>query len=247
MFRGRERPVGGFTLIEALCSMGLFSFLALVLFYSLKNATQVWQRSSSRDNALRQLTRARFTLTRDLANASQQAQQYDTDILPPPSPSVGDALTFLTADNGVGGWSPDANGNAVMQSEITYYVYQPATNLMGVVCAPGPSDAGYEQQCSFKQLVRQVNPLVPTTPPAVPAIDTHWKSWIGVAPQSSATVELVANELLSLRVLRAPQEWQIELMAVANADATRQIALGSTPLSNSRYTLVQQFTVPAHN
>ncbi len=245
--------------MELLISCVLFSILLTVLVATLSQVTALWRKSSSRDDAISQLLKTKALLTRDLTNASGQAGQSKTTTVGDTlagSGHDGDALTFLSTDLGTASsnWNDSAaTGQAAMQSEITYYLYIPnASNPYGVVTPKDGhlSDHGYEQQCAFKWLFRRVDSFS-TPPTSVQA----WSSLLPAAPPttmggfSTATsnTQLIANQMLEFRVLKAAPLWTIQLSAVAVADATRRAALGQIPLASSSFTLTQQFTVPVNN
>ena len=244
----------GFTVLELTITCMLFGVLSVVLVASLSQVTGLWRRSSSRDDAVAQILKAKAAITRDLNNASAQSGQFATTHVGPSLPGSGfdgDALTFLSSDNGTSAWNNSVStGQASMQSEITYYLYIPnAANAYGIVTpADGhaPDSTGYEQQCPCKWLLRRVD-----LPAAPPMTMLGWSSLLpSTQPTSLAStsqIQVVANQLFQLKVLASGPLWTIQLGAVAVADATHKIALGSLPLGQSSYTLVEQFTVPINN
>jgi len=231
-------------------SMAIFSMLTTLLAFTLRSTSKVWQRTSARDQALAQISKARNSLTRDLMNASQTVGQWATSTV---GPSLGagldgDALTFLTCENGNTPWNIDNNGASVMTGEITYSLFVPVNvNTLYGLNFSGVADAnGYEEACPYKWLVRRRDPAPTGNPVVVPA---NWNTTLLSRPsslQATASSEVVST-LTGMRILQSGSQWQIELKATAVADARRKISLGSTPLGSSPYTLVQRFTVPAHN
>jgi prepilin-type N-terminal cleavage/methylation domain-containing protein len=253
----RTKP-SAFTLLELLVTIGLFAILSVVLVATLSQVTTLWRRSSSHDEAVAQILKAKAILARDLTNSSGQLGQFATTRVGPSiagSGFDGDALTFLSTDVGTvsSNWADNnKTGVATMQSEITYYLYVPnAPNPYGVATSPGAADGtGYEQQCAFKWLIRRVD--TPANPP------TTLMSWATLLPSAQPTslatvktatsqIQVIANQMFQFKVLKSTPYWSIQLSAAAVADATRKISLGRVPLANSSYTLVQQFTVPVNN
>jgi type II secretory pathway pseudopilin PulG len=242
----------GYTLLELLITCALFMILSAVLVSALMQVTTLYRRSNSRDDAVRQLLKAKTALMRDLANCSQQPGQYTTGTVPPHlgSGSDGDALTFLSSDTGSTSptWSVSSTGQASLASEITYYLVIPtAPNAYGMTCTAGLKDsAGYEQQDPFKWLIRRVDPP-PTAAPAV--VSPLWLTWLTQPSSmaSTATIQVVADQMFQFRVLAAAPVWNIQISAVAVSDATHQISVGSVPLEGSKFDLVEQFCVPANN
>lgn len=104
-----------------------------------------------------------------LANSSSSPQLTNTTTV---GPSIGngfdgDALTFLSSDDGSAGgnWTADQfhrSGHPGLP-EITYYLVVPqATNRYNLTHSAGPADSsGYEQQFPLKWLVRRVDGVTP--------------------------------------------------------------------------------------
>ena len=241
-----------FTVVELTLACGLFGLLSIVLAMALRQVSELWTKTNAKDEAVRNILKARSALVRDLANSSGQVGQWGVATV---GPNLGtgkdsDALTFLSSDTGATGdnWTTDSSGQAILPNQITYYCVIPnVANPGGVVVSAGPADAqGYEQQHPFKWLVRRVDPA-PGGSPA--AIDPNWTTWL-TRPTSfamGANQSVVTPQLLQFRVLNPAPLWTLELRAVSVSEARRKIALGSVPLSQGAYTLVQRFTVSAHN
>lgn len=239
-----------YTIAEMLIVFFLFGILSTVLLAALRQVSSVWYRSSARDDAIRQVLKARTRLMKDLANSSGLPKQFATATVPAHHTGFdGDALTFLSSDDGSAGntWTVDpSTGVATYQSQITYYLIIPnAANSYGITASNGPADAaGYEQQDPFKWLVRRVDKPAPTT------IPTNWTDFFATQPSvasQTAALQVVADQILQFRVLHSAPTWSLQISAVAISDAQRQIAVGRVPLGNSPFTLVEQFAVPANN
>lgn len=240
----------GFTVAELALSTAIFSMLLLVMLAALNQVSRLSLRTSSRDEAVGQLLKARAALLRDLANSSAGAGQFATTTVGPSAGSGvdGHALTFLSSDKGdnSASWSSDPNtGASGMTSQITYYLVIPAVaNSYGIVPAAGAADAqGHDQQFPLKWLIRRVDPAGGT------AVDPSWTSWLvrPTGPVNSATRQVISNRLFQFKVLSKAPVWTLELSAVAVQDARRKVALGSVPLSGSAYVVTQQVSVRAQN
>lgn len=241
-----RRRKTGFSTLELMVAMSMFGMFSLLMFYALQGTSKVWQRTSARDRVLRELVRARAQLTRDLMNSSAAPGQFATGKV---GPSLGagfdgDALTVLNCDDGNGKWTLDANGNAVMQRQVTYALWVPNNvNAKYGFAFSGVADAdNYEEACPYKWLVRKVSPAPGGSPPAIPA------TWLTALtrPSNFASSEVVAT-LLGFRVRSSGAQWELELKATAVDDARRKLPIGSARLGASPYTLIHRFTVGANN
>ena len=241
----------GFTVPELLITCVLFLVLSTILFAALHQVSRVWYRSSSRDDALSQILKAKARLVRDLANSSSSPQLTNTTTV---GPSIGngfdgDALTFLSSDDGSAGgnWTADpSTGQATLACQITYYLVVPqATNRYNLTHSAGPADSsGYEQQFPLKWLVRRVDGVTPG-----PVLNPAWTSWLTrpTAMTNTPAQQVVADQLLQFRVIQRAPLWTVQIAAVAINDAMRQVPLGNIPLSQSSFTLVEQITVSTGN
>lgn len=246
------RAKKAFTILEVTLACAIFSVLTVVLTLVLRQVSEIWRKTNAKDDAVRQLLRVRSNLLRDLANSSRKAGQFATARVGPNLGSGydGDALTFLSSDTGQSefSWNVDTTGSAQIQSQITYYLVIPnAPNPDGAAIGAGPPDPnGYEQQHPFKWLIRRVDP----PPGSVPqVVDPNWTSWL-TRPSSTTlgpSQRVIANQLLGFRVLQSAPLWTVELSAVGVTEARRKLALGSVPLASSPYTIVQRFSLEAHN
>lgn len=240
-----------FTVVELSLSVALFGLLTLLLVSSLKNVSDIWRKTSAKDEAVRNLLRAKSSLIRDLGNSGGKTGQWATASVPPTlTGKDSDALTFLSSDSGSTdpNWTVAADGKATFASQITYYAVIPnRPNPGGTVVTAGPADTqGYEQQHPFKWLVRRIDPAPTTTPPAV---NPAWTTWL-TRPTSyglGAKQQVVSDQLLQFRVLRGAPLWELELRAVSVSEARRKVNLGNLPLSQGPFTVVQQFSVTANN
>jgi len=249
-----SRRLRAFSLLEVLFAISFFSMFSMVLFFALQNTSKVWQRTSARDAALRQIVRARSFLSRDLQNGSGRPNQSASTRV---GPSLGagwdgDALTILSCEDNATPWSISTTGASVLTRELTYSLFVPTNvNARYGGTFPGLSDgAGYEDGCPYKWLIRRIDPVpAPAPPNPEAAVPSNWTTILLSRPSSmtsTATTQVVAT-LHSFRILSAGPQWEFELRACAVDEARRKISLGSSLLGNSPYMLVQRFSVAVHN
>lgn len=248
------RPKKAFSLLEITFAIGFFSLFSMILFFALQSTSKVWQRTSARDAALRQIVRARSFLSRDLMNGSGRPNQSASSHV---GPSLGagwdgDALTLLSCEDNSTPWNINNTGGSVLTREVTYSLFVPTNvNARYGGTFPGLADAqGYEDACPYKWLVRRTDPVpAPVSPNPEAAVPTNWTTTLLSRPSSmsaTATSQVVAT-LHSFRILSNGPQWEFELRACAVDEARRKLALGSVLLGSSPYVLVQRFSVVVHN
>lgn len=249
-----RRPERAFSLLEVMFAVSFFSLFSLILFYALQSTSKVWQRTSARDAAMRQIVRARSFLSRDLMNGSGRPNQSASAHVGPSLSAGwdGDALTILSNENNSTPWNINTTGGSVLTREVTYSLFVPTNvNARYGGTFPGLADVqGYEDACPYKWLVRRVDPAPPpASPNPEAAVPTNWTTTLLSRPStltSTSTTQVVAT-LHSFRVLSNGPQWEFELRAVAVEEARRKLALGATLLGSSPYVLVQRFAVAVHN
>ena len=231
-----------FSVLEVLIVCLIFSMLGGMLWVALRNVSDLWRKSDSKDDAVRELIKARTSLTRDLRNSSGSLAA--TARVGPNSGTGydGDALTFLSSDRGASApeWNLAGDGKAMLPTQVTYYLVIP--NVPQEASAGPPDSNGYEQQNPYKWLIRRVDSSAGT-------LNTAWNTWLTrpTGPNLGPSIQVISNKLLGLRVLHSAPMWTLELSAVALKDARHSTALGSTPLQSGAYTLIDRFTVRAQN
>ena len=232
-----------FTVLEVIIVCAIMAGFASMLWFVLRNVSGLWRKSDAKEDAITELSKARNSITRDLCNASGTHQAY-AKVGPHLGTGYdGDAITFLSSDSGQveSQWALSVQGQAILTSQITYYLV--SSDPPGQV-APGPPDAqGFEQQNPYKWLIRRVDPGGAVLAP-------NWTNWL-TRPTSATSLgpqaKVVSNRLLSFRVIQPGPLWVLELSAVALRDARSSAALGNIPLSDSRFTLVDRFSLRSHN
>ncbi|MBS2034469.1 type II secretion system protein [bacterium] len=237
-----------FTIVELTLACSIFALVSILMVTAFRDVGDIWRKAGGKDEAMRNILKAKASLQRDLANSGSKANQWAVAAVPPhlPPGKDSDALTFLSSDAGTSGanWSVQADGSPNFASQITYYGVIPnRPNPGGNTVVAGAADAqGYEQQHPFKWLVRRVDPASST-------INSGWTSWL-TQPTTYAlgpNQQVVCDQLLQLRVIRGAPMWIIELRAVSVAEARRKLALGNVPLSQGPFTVAQQFSVATGN
>ncbi|MBX3172133.1 MAG: prepilin-type N-terminal cleavage/methylation domain-containing protein [Candidatus Eremiobacteraeota bacterium] len=230
-----------FTVMEVLIVCTIFSMLSALLWFALRNVSDLWRQSDSKDDAVRELIRARTALTRDLRNASS-VHFATAKVGPNLTGFDGDAVTFLSSDSGASSseWNLTSDGRAALPAQITYYLVVP--NPAGEVAAGPPDSHGYEQQDPYKWLVRRVDP-------GGTALNPAWNSWLvrPTSPNPGPNQSVLSTRLLGFRVLHDGPMWMLELSAVAIKDARHRGSLGATPLRDTPYTLIDRFSVRSQN
>ncbi|MFN8606667.1 MAG: prepilin-type N-terminal cleavage/methylation domain-containing protein [Vulcanimicrobiota bacterium] len=240
----------GFSILELLTALGLFALLSAIAMLALRQVSRVWQRTSARDVAMRELLKAEAVLSRDLANAGKMAPQSAYGPVKAGAGAIasGDGLALIVPSSEQEQLNLDAQGQPVLDRLVTYYLAVP-TSLAGPSFA---ADAqGYEDQCPFKWLVRKQTVAPAAAPGGLPAVPANWLKGSEIDTPTSfwrqPDKRVVASNLLQFRVVKGPPTWEITLTAVAIADARRQLALGGVPLSPTVYAITHQVGVVAKN
>ena len=252
MYRSPRRA---FSLLELFCAVGLFGALAIISMLALRQVTKIWQRSSARDQAIRELLKAEAALSRDLANGARSTTQSDYRAVKAGAGSIstGDGLALLVPSAQQEQLHLDAQGQPVLDRLVTYYLAVPAnvSALSGLPQNFWVDAQGYEDQCAYKWLIRKETAAPAAAPGGLPAVPANWLT--GPEIETPTTFwrnpdkRVVASNLLQFRVLKGPPTWEVTLTAVAIADARRQIALGSVPLSSTAFAITHQVGLVAKN
>lgn len=249
--RGRH----AFTLLEALVACVIGVVITVVTATALVSASRVLTKSSGRDAATRELHRARAALTRDLSQVRLQPDAFRSQ----PAPASlgggadGDYLNFLSAVNITSGAQQpleDGSGNPYLFVNVFYYPTIPSNHdaLFGQSCTGG-NNGGYDDQCAHKILLRCVEDQNPAYDPSDPGTqDVLHPGLTGLMTRpinfpKTPTRTTVGINLLTFRAQTLPGELRITLKAVSLAEARRKLALGTTSLDSSRFTLEQVFSV----
>jgi len=246
----------GYSLLEALVVLALGSFFTLVSIAALTSTIKVYNATSGRDTALREMNKARRALERDLNQASSTMSIVQS----PPSlggGADGDAINYLSAVNVTDGsiaLLPDGSGNPYFFQNIFYYITTPVNHdaLFGQSCTGG-NDAGYDYNCPHKILIRAVEEQNPAYDPNDDStIETLLSP---LAPfmtrptgfPNTLARDTVAINLLTFQLAQVGNEVRVDLRAVSITDARRRVAIGNFNFKNSGYTLQYRFSVFPRN
>lgn len=248
----------GITLLELIVSVSIFSLVGLMLAAAFSAATNTWRSTSASSDAQLALNKARDDLVRDLQNTSFASVRVagGATTLGPPD---GDVVWFLSAiDPSTGNYMRRSDGSPFWQRNILYYSIVPDNHsaLFGYTCSGGADVDGYENQCPHKVLVRKVidgggatDPNDETTE-ETPLTASEASSYLTrpngydtssmLAESGMTDVSLPSTNLLTFRVQLAPEPaWQrevrVELGSVSILTAGREVRIGSTPLSTTRF------------
>lgn len=247
----------GFSLLELMAALAIGGLLLIMTGVALNDVSKIFRNTSGRDEALRDLMRARRGLEPDL----RQASLAQLAIIPaPPSRgggADGDAIDTLSAVNittGQQASQTDGSGNPYLFQNVIYYVTTPTNHdsLFSTTCAGG-NVGGYDYNCPHKVLVRLVADQNPAYDPSdsstqdelMPALASLLIQPTGFP--KSANMDTVAINLLTFRVRRQNNELIVDLQAVSIPDARRKVALGATSMLNSPFTVAHQFSVYPRN
>lgn len=250
-----RRSLRGVSVLELLCAVGLFGLLSIISMLALRQVTKIWQRSSARDQAVRELLKAEAVLARDLANASRSEPQSAFGAVKAGAGSVasGDGLALIVPSQQQEQLNLDSQGRPVLDRLVTYYLAVPTNvNTLSGLSQQFAADAqGYEDQCAYKWLIRKERAAPGAAPGGLPAVPANWLTGPEIETPTAfwrdAGRRVVASNLLQFRVLKGPPTWEVTLTAVALADARRQIALGAVPLSPTVFAITHQIGLVAKN
>lgn len=244
------------SLLEAMVVLALGSFVTLVTALALSNALKIFNNTSGRDTALRDLSKARRALEMDLNQAS-------ADLAITQSPASlgggadGDAVNYLSAVNVTDGsiaTLADGSGNPYFFQNIFYYITVPTDHntLFGFNCVGG-NEGGYDYNCPHKVLIRGIEDQNPIYDPAdTGSVDTLLTPLVPflVRPTgfpNTLARDTIAINLLTFQVVQVGRELRVDLRAVSIPDARRKVAIGTTSFRETGYTLQYRFSVFPRN
>lgn len=251
-------PERGHTLLELVIALTLFGVITIVSFLALRQSAGVFTSTSSRDQAVQRLVKARQWLQSDLELVHLDPTTFSTQMVPP---SIGggadsDAVIFLSAtEPGTGEFQLKPDGSPYWTRNILYYGIVPGNyaETTGYTYAGG-NDGGYECSCPAKQLVRVVIDQNPGNDPSNTATEDVLVAPLG--PQltrppnyfRSADRKTVVANLLTFRCQQVGRLLDVDLRAVAIADASRRQGFRSSlSYATSRFTIGHHFLVLPKN
>lgn len=263
-FMSPDRPLyrvcrlrrAGYSLLEALVVLAMGSFFTLITVVALTSSIKVYNATSGRDTAIRELNKARRVLERDLNQASNTLSIVQS----PPTHgggADGDAINYLSAVNVTDGsiaLLPDGSGNPYFFQNIFYYITTPTNHdaLFGQTCTGG-NDGGYDYNCPHKILIRGVEEQNPTYDPSDDStIETLLSPLAPFLAQptgfpNTTARDTVAINLLTFQLRQVGNEIRVDLRAVSIADARRKVSLGNFNFNNSGFALQYIFSVFPRN
>ena len=254
MPRPHERRAS--SLLELLCAIGIFGLLTIMTILSMREVSRVWQKTSARDMAMRELLRVDAVLQRDLVNSSSGPTQSRWSAVQAGSGSVptSDALAMIVTPPDQTDLALTSDGLAAANRITTYYLGVPANLQASTGLNPTfvADSAGYEDQCPYKCMIRrETTAPAPPLPGQLSEVPANWfTAGVIEAPVldwREPERRVVARNLLQFRVLQGPPVWDLSITAVSLGDARRALALGSVPLSGTRYAITHRISVVAKN
>ena len=250
-----SRRRGGFTLVEILIAMTIGIMVLGFGWALLDMATRAYHQVSGHEDGELQMKKLSRHLQRDLTGSTVAGIQVAQ--VPDPAGIASDAVGCLSVQAGAdarGAACTKEGGEPYWQRNIVYYVARP----LGDPCAGGVDADGYEDTCPHKVAVRKVIDTEDATLPlpdgdpvndieaplaSLAAYLTRPAANFSVAamygePESVTSVEVIAVNLLSMRVRQdptgsAPGEVQIELRTFNELGARKTVEIGTTLLSGS--------------
>lgn len=266
MIRGGSfhRGVG---LLELLVTLTLFSVLALLAFLFLNHGVQANRRLDSSSEAARNLRIAQRSLSSDLVGArSGEIVIGEVPDQVGGGGKTGQAIAFRSA------WDPveerycqKSDGTPFWQKTILYYAAVPTRHdsLYGMTCQGGSGPGGFDDACPHKILIRKTIDQAPTTTASsaegaeepMPADITSYLTRpddLDLSGMSSepdlVEARVVASKLLYFRVSSGVNgEVEVDLRALAIAEARGKVRVGEVSLADNPLTLQQLFTVRPGN
>ncbi len=237
----------GFSLTELMLAFATFVLLMVLATAALQSTSRIWRNTSGRDAAIREVEKARQALERDLEVASVRDQHLWRSEVPGSLSAGGydgDALNFLSAGDVYAN-----DGSAFWMRNVTYYLVVPDGHTG---CAGHRDNRSYDDACPHKVLLRQETDQPPASNPGDPLtvetlipVPATYPRPVGFP--MTPTLRTVAVNLLTFRTTLAVGAVNVDLRAVAVADASRSLSIGSTPLGTGRFTLQEVFSVYPKN
>jgi prepilin-type N-terminal cleavage/methylation domain-containing protein len=260
----------GFTLLETVVSISIFSVALMVLGLALTSSRNLLAETTGSSNASQELRKVYLALEEDIRASAYSETETGVSIVGPGSGISGDAFWFLSAKDPATGISARAsNGRPLWQRNILYYTAVPTNHaaLYGYDCTGGANSDGYDVQCPHKVLIRKVIDSGGVTTPtdeatqesllAPSAIATHLTAPAGfLVPLSGASEEeakVVAPAVLTFRVAKAPvsatwpDELSFSLQATSLQELGKGVAVGTTDLESAPQTESMEFSIFPEN
>ncbi len=243
---------GGFTLLELMVNVALFSLVTALLLLALGEGLKLWQRIDSSNQVQKNLNQAFFYLRNDLeqADPGNIARKRVTS-----SAGNGDVIWFLSAkdpaqtNRDLAFIRDPATGAAEWQTNVSYYLirpnnYQALSNGYLPAIDPDPNNDFY---APHKLLIRKIvdtgDPETLLSPVQVDQYTTAPNgfdlSGFGAEP-GLVESKVVASSLLSFENALTNNAATIDLRAARIREAEKSVAVGNVSLRNSRFTTLQR-------
>ncbi|MBT9584439.1 prepilin-type N-terminal cleavage/methylation domain-containing protein [bacterium] len=246
----------GFTVAEVMIAMAVGSMILLLSTVAILGASRVFATTSGRDQAIRDLNKARQNLEQNLIQLSRSGSQ----IYKPAAGSLntgsdGDVLNFVSAVNATTGQIhvlTDGSGQPYYFKNVLYYASVPTDHdtLYGQACVGG-NDGGYDHHCPHKVLMRAeedqnaaFDPTDASTQDTVLALPGAFLGRPTGFPKQPAR-RVVSVGLLSFRVqsLSGGNELLLTLQALGIPEARKKFAVGAVSARQSPYAVTHSFSV----
>ena len=243
----------GFSVIEVLVTMGLFSLMSLVGLMLLVQATSTNRRLDANEIASLQLKKAEQAIENDVQQSSYS--HSNSTVVPSlvAGPDDGSALWLLSpCDPASGQIVQTAGGYPAWQRNILYYLIVPQDDS----CPGGAGPPGLDDRCPHKSLIRKRINLPSHPEPLLTSVVPYLTRPVGKSCDAMLSepyleeVTVVANNLLSFEVNRDTDlacQIRVVLRAVAIEDAARLLSIGVVSLSADSHTQTLQLSLFPRN
>lgn len=253
----------GFTTMEVLLASSIFMLMTGVIFFALRQSTQVFNQVDGNFDALTQLRRASSWLSKDLRRASPTT--YESKRVSTGGGGHGNAIWMLSSEGDDGVHVRDADGVPIYQKNVLYYLVRPDNHdrvSHGVVCTiDDTAHPDGDPFCAHKILIRkeirrEPDPSEPETLLSQAEIDSYltlpdgfdlsgMTSEYGTPGVKDGAIRVVGNALLSLEIDQNNLPFvRLIFRAVRINESRKEIpGFGSVVLDTLPQTLEVQYSV----
>lgn len=268
MIYSRRKNNPGFTLVEVLTTVVIFSIALTVLAMALTSSKNILNETTSSSDAAQSLRKLYINLETDLHCTSFQESETNPSLVGSGAGLTGDAIWFLSAvDPATGQVARASNGTPLWQRNVLYYTAVPTNHaaLYGFNCAGGANADGYDVHCPHKVLIRKVidfgTPTTPTNEASQELLIPAGSIAAYLTPPTGFNVPLtnpgeeegqvLISQLLTFRAQRGPgalpTEIHIEAKCTSLKELGKKTAVGSTNLENAPETESIEFSIFPQN
>lgn len=263
-----RRSTTGFTLLEVLVSVAIFSIALTVLGLSLSSSRAALVETTGSSSAVQSLRKLYLSVQRDVQATAFGSSETAASLTANGGGLTGDAIWFLSAwDSARETTIKSSLGTPLWQRNILYYTAVPSNHsaLYGFTCSGGTNGLGYDVHCPHKVLIRKVIDSGAVTTPTdeatqetlIPPADIaqYLTPPTGfVVPLNPGNGELEARvicpKLLNFRATRvtAPvEEIRFEARSTALTDLGKSTSVGNTNLQFAPQTESIEFSIFPQN